>query len=99
MKHPQDAESIDFHHWDYELDVGVRLCRECHESIHDGLRARDQTEMAPEGETWKVDAGLNLINTHEHIHGVADSWDDVFERYNIPNNEGYDWIRDIELPT
>lgn len=35
---------FDFHHWDYENEIGCRLCRECHTHIHDGMKAREQTQ-------------------------------------------------------
>jgi hypothetical protein len=30
-----------FHHWDYEKNIGVGLCEECHVYIHNGLSLKD----------------------------------------------------------
>jgi len=93
-----ETGGLDFHHWDYERDIGIHICRECHTHIHDGVRARDQTEMAPGDETWRVDAMLNIIGLHETNHGRADSWDQFFEWYNIPGDiEEYQSFYDLEL--
>jgi hypothetical protein len=92
-----DIQDLDFHHWDYDKDIGVHICRECHNTLHDGMRAHQQTQISPDGETWRTDVILNLINTHENIHGALNSWNQLFERYNIPQHGEYDWIRDIDL--
>jgi len=91
-------QNIDFHHWDYDRDIGVHLCRDCHNQLHDGKRAREQTRDSPDGESWHVDAANNLIGLHESIHGRADSWSDFFKRYNLPDNHPeYADIRTLEL--
>lgn len=81
-----ETAALDFHHWDYDRDIGIHICRDCHTELHDGVRARDQTEAAPGDEDWRVDASNNLIGMHESRHGRADSWDEFFERYNIPKD-------------
>lgn len=35
-----EADALEFHHWDYENDVGVELCGECHSAIHGGDEGR-----------------------------------------------------------
>ena len=66
---------FDFHHWDYDNDVGCQLCRECHSHIHRGLRA---TEQEKQTDGWKRDAierlyersvynGLEFNRAHEFI--------------------------------
>jgi len=90
--------NIDFHHWDYERDIGVHLCRECHNSLHDGKRAHEQTREHPDGESWRVQASSNLVNMHKDIHGRPESWDCFFERYNLPEDHpDYADIRTMEL--
>ena len=51
------GREFDFHHWDYENDVGCQLCRECHSHIHRGLRASEQAELS---DGWKRDAVRRL---------------------------------------
>lgn len=90
--------NIDFHHWEYENETGVYICRECHNRIHDGKRAREQSRDLPDGETWHVPAGNNLVAIHEDNHGKAESWDDFFDRYNLPEDHPmYADLRSLKL--
>ena len=34
--------TLDKHHWDYEEDVTCPLCRDCHDYIHQNMRASEQ---------------------------------------------------------
>lgn len=43
---------FDFHHWDYENGIGVRICRDCHSHIHGGMTATRQAELSPTGD-WR----------------------------------------------
>lgn len=91
--------NIDFHHWNYKNDTGVHICRSCHNQIHDGMRAREQTAESPSGESWKVTASNNLVCLHEKHHGPVESWDYIFDLYNLPDEPQYDHLRDLkQLP-
>jgi len=71
-----DFEDMDFHHWDYDLDIGVLLCRSCHEQIHQHKRASEQGN-------WKKKTYENLILAHEKHHGEIEDWETFWERYNL----------------
>jgi NMD protein affecting ribosome stability and mRNA decay len=45
------SNEFDFHHWDYEEDIGVQLCRDCHDYAHDGKRVSDTAESDWESES------------------------------------------------
>lgn len=91
-------QRLDFHHWDYDRDIGIHICRECHTDIHDGKRARDQTKDAVGGGDWRTRAGMNLIELHEDEHGRPDSWRNFTNRYNIPTDiEPYSHILNFKL--
>jgi hypothetical protein len=49
-----EQSDFDFHHWDYDEDIGCQICRECHNHIHRGMRAFDQTKEV--GTEWQRDA-------------------------------------------
>jgi len=76
--------NIDFHHWEYENDTGVYICRDCHNRIHDGKRASEQSREQPGHKTWHVAAASNLVAIHEDMHGEPESWRDFADRYNLP---------------
>lgn len=48
------SRKFDFHHWDYEDDVGCMLCRRCHSLVHRGMTAAEQRDNA--GTEWQRDA-------------------------------------------
>jgi hypothetical protein len=62
------ADEIDFHHWDYDNDVGCMLCRDCHSYIHRGLTASEQAERT--GDAWQIDAVKNLYERSTQ-HGLS----------------------------
>lgn len=93
----EDTVTIDYHHWDYVNDIGVYLCRRCHTCIHEGKRAREQTKESPNGEDWRVPVANRLIGLHEQEHGRSNNWDEFFERYNIPRQDAFMQIYDLEL--
>jgi len=99
MKCPicEESEATEQHHHSYDPEVTMPICRTCHLIIHDGKRASEQAGKYIEGECWKTDAGNNLVGLHEHYHGRADSWDNFFERYNLPKQEGYLSIYELDL--
>jgi hypothetical protein len=77
------AENIDFHHWDYENDIGCQLCRSCHSYIHRGLTASEQAERT--GDHWQIDAVRRLFDCTSHSLSISDpqrlAW-----RFNIPTD-------------
>ena len=62
---------LEFHHWDYENDIGCYLCTECHEKIHtDSARP---TEVGP---VWIWLAVRNTIDRYYQIHDQV-LWNDT----------------------
>jgi hypothetical protein len=77
------SREFDFHHWDYDDDVGCCLCRKCHTDIHDGMTATEQSETT--GREWQYDAvarlyDLSVQNGLEFRNNQRFMW-----RYNIPS--------------
>jgi hypothetical protein len=73
---------LDFHHWDYDDDIGCQLCRECHTYIHGGMTAAEQTEET--GRPWQFEAAQLLLDLSVR-NGL--SFGDIAEfnrRYNMP---------------
>jgi len=82
----KEKKELDFHHWNYESDTGVHLCRGCHNDIHDGQTVSEQTNAAGEGETWKDLVFENLISFHKEHHSKPPlSWSAFAVRYNLPS--------------
>lgn len=80
-----DAE-IDFHHWDYEENVGVNICRDCHMKIHRGKRIRDQVKE-PGVDDWRsdsIDTALSLASDDYYSDGVGFGVNEISIRLNIP---------------
>jgi len=83
----QESEArFDFHHWDYDRDHGCRMCRDCHNAIHGGERAREQA--ATTGREWEYDAVKRL---HDRVTSNGLTWaeydaEDFVRRFNIQNN-------------
>jgi len=91
-------DELDYHHWNYQWDVGIHLCRECHNGLHDGKRAREQTAEATGDESWKVAALENLRDMHRKEHGEISSWVRFFDMYNLPSRDPeYAWLQQSEL--
>jgi hypothetical protein len=78
-----DGDDLDFHHWDYESNDGILVCRECHDAIH-------STEGAyPGSEGWVAEAAGNALARAIKLR--VDDWsgcdlDEVFEWLNLPNS-------------
>jgi len=71
---------FDFHHWDYENDIGCNLCRDCHTYIHDDMRASEQDD---EYGKWKLNA-IGRIHQRSKENGLSyDDASEVFQRFNI----------------
>lgn len=78
-----DGLTFDFHHWDYDEDIGCKLCRDCHSHIHRDMRAGEQAELS---DGWRRDAvkrlhRLSAANGLE-FHRVGE----FKRRFNIPNS-------------
>jgi len=79
---PKCRAVFDFHHWDYDNDIGCRLCRWCHNHIHRGMKARKQGELT---DGWRADAERRLLD-HCQDNGLRfDSVRGFQRRFNIPN--------------
>jgi RNase P subunit RPR2 len=75
---------FDFHHWDYENEIGCCLCRECHTHIHDGMKAREQTRKTKR--PWQYDAVSRLYDLSVENGLLFDIEDEFTVRYNIPKS-------------
>jgi hypothetical protein len=73
---------FDFHHWDYQNEVGCYLCRECHTHIHDEMRANEQTEET--GREWQYDAVRRLLGLSGKNNLCFGSSHEFMSRFNIP---------------
>lgn len=82
---------FDFHHWDYENDTGVCLCRDCHDYIHDGKTATEQSRQT--GQDWRVQARERLVRLHEKHHGEIRDLEGFGLRYQLYHDDG--WRRDV----
>jgi hypothetical protein len=71
---------FDFHHWDYETDCGVQICRDCHEYIHRGKTVTEQEEL-PDVDNWETDSIARMIKKAS-AHGILTHRPEV--RFNIP---------------
>jgi len=93
-----DDVKLDFHHWDYDEDIGIEICRDCHNEIHDGLHQSHQENKARAHgyDGWLHRAVDNLVELDiaytrpvEYDVGVR-SWDDyrkrLMMRYNVPDS-------------
>jgi len=77
---PKCRAEFDFHHWDYDNDIGCKLCRWCHDYIHRGMKARKQEELT---DGWRADAERRLLN-HCQDNGLRfNSVRDFQRRFNI----------------
>jgi len=70
---------FDFHHWDYEDDIGVQLCRDCHNHAHGGQRISD----LPEQDGWREEAKERLISRMASNVDVATA---SFQRLMYPDS-------------
>lgn len=82
-----DGDDLDFHHWDYESDDGILVCRQCHDAIH-------STEGAyPSSEGWVVEAARNALARSIKLRVDGESGcdldevlDEVFEWLDLPSS-------------
>lgn len=95
----RDDVSLEFHHWDYDEDIGVEICRDCHNAIHGGEEGRvaiQQNRAESYGvDHWHVEAIDRLVQRDiEHLpegqFNIAESasfeeyWSFLKGRYNPP---------------
>ena len=87
------VDSVDFHHWDYENDVGCHLCRDCHSHIHRGMTASEQGELT---DGWRRDAIRRLYERSTSMGLRFDVCPDFADRFNIPvDSETLTYIREV----
>jgi hypothetical protein len=88
---------FDFHHWDYEDDIGCQLCRKCHTYIHRGLSASEQRREV--GTDWESDAAERL---YERATSNGLEFEQAYRfclRFNIPgDNPAQDTINNLLRP-
>jgi hypothetical protein len=77
------GREFDFHHWDYQNDIGCRLCRKCHDLTHGGQTASQQRDNS--GTAWQRDAVKRL---HELVspHLEFSHPHEFIARFNIPRS-------------
>ena len=87
------TDGLDFHHWDYDDDIGVGLCRECHLDIHEGVKASKQSGFAGGGEgAWKKRAIPILWHKYAPRTPSSSLEHELLEfkfRFNIPKQTGF----------
>lgn len=73
----ENSRDLEFHHWDYEDDVGVELCRECHNYIHGGDEGRVSIQQNRVeyrgGNHWHELALRQLITRDLKCGGIRDA--------------------------
>jgi hypothetical protein len=73
--------AFDFHHWDYDDDIGCRLCRECHSHIHRDKTAEEQSKTT--GKAWEYDAVERLVELSQKLLHFENE-QQFIRRFNIP---------------
>jgi hypothetical protein len=59
-----EERKLDYHHWDYEQDVGVHICRNCHNYIHNPEGAKPSESQ---GQGWLyVTLALSVMRYAEY---------------------------------
>jgi len=66
--------NLDFHHWDYDKGIGVEICRDCHNRIHEGEEGRVSIQQNRAeyygGDHWHERAVLQLIISDLRAGGI-----------------------------
>lgn len=75
-------DDLDFHHWDYDTDTGCQLCRTCHNEVHNGMSASEQTEAT--GRAWQFEAVERLLQISNQNGLAFDDAESFKQRYNVP---------------
>lgn len=73
----------DFHHWDYETERGMVVCRDCHAQLHNGDKARPSQSM---GDEWLIYALKNLVKLHLN-HGGEPNSNEIVRKYNLESTD------------
>nr|WP_092934959.1 hypothetical protein [Natrinema hispanicum] len=72
---------LDFHHWRYgDNKQGCYLCRDCHDSIHEG------DALPSENNNWLIEAVENLVRDHFERHGDLEKYE-ILSRYNVTSEK------------
>jgi len=81
----QTEKPLQTHHWIYEPERTVELCRACHMSIHRNMTVEEQAK-ATEMDNWKDDALAELVALHryERDRRVPVDTVEIKSFYNIP---------------
>jgi hypothetical protein len=87
------SEDLDYHHWDYERNIGVCLCRECHNYIHGGDHGRVSIQQNRVeyygGDHWHETAITQLIVRDLEFGGLRKTGITP-GKYNSARAEGYE---------
>jgi len=89
----EKSDSLDTHHWEYDPEITVQLCRSCHDHIHASLLMPDNTRVSTQtrgfgGDTeWQDIAYQRALKRYERIHGIVDDWEVFWDRLNIPDRD------------
>jgi len=85
---------LDFHHWRYgDNKQGCYLCRECHDSVHDG-KAQPSADN-----DWLMKSVENLVQLHFEYHGELDKHE-VLSRYNATSENLVEYaIQEVQSAT
>lgn len=75
--------NVDFHHWDYQSDIGTYLCRDCHNYIHEPEGARPSDSM---GASWLWPAIDRLLERHIDCNKELPTEEDFINWYNMPSD-------------
>ena len=71
---------LDFHHWDYQNDIGCEICRECHEHAHGEHGTKPSHTV---GNSWVPACFRRLMERYrENHHYVSERR--VFRQLSIP---------------
>jgi hypothetical protein len=68
------TKSLDYHHWCYQSDIGIEICRRCHDEIHNPNGARPRESV---GNEWVDYAIPVLVSIYLDV-------DRIMEKFNIP---------------
>lgn len=84
-----DEPRLDYHHWRHDPDIGVSLCRTCHQAIDAGHRDGNLGDYARElGFANRYDLLIARLAAREAIVAHYESLDTLVEtlksRYNLP---------------
>jgi hypothetical protein len=88
---------LEFHHWSYDPEIGICLCRRCHDDIHSGRRMSHQQNLAESlGQDSWLKMALDTLVLRElaflppEVFDIrGHTWDEfrqrLRERYNVPD--------------